>query len=57
MLRRLEKAYSYLRFLRASYNFASIAQWLEPRPSDPVVMGSSPGLGGHIRMCLSYLGQ
>ena len=26
----------------------SIAQWLEPRPSDPAVVGSSPGGDGHV---------
>ena len=26
---------------------ASIAQWLEPRSSDPAVVGSGPGWGGH----------
>ena len=31
---------------------ASIAQWLEPRPSDPAVVDSSPGMGGY--MCLPY---
>ena len=30
---------------------ASIAQWLEPRPSDLVVVASSPGWGGHICAC------
>ena len=33
------------------YNPATIAQWLEPRPSDPAVVGSSPGWGGHICAC------
>ena len=32
--------------------YASIALWLEPRPSDSAVVGSSPGLGGY--MCLPY---
>ena len=30
---------------------ASIAQWLESRPSDPAVVGSSAGWGGHICAC------
>ena len=30
---------------------ASIAQWLEPRSSDPAVVGLSPGWGGHICAC------
>ena len=30
----------------------SIAQWLEPWPSDPVVVGSSPDWGGY--MCPPY---
>ena len=28
--------------------FASIAQWLEPRSSNPAVVSSSPGGGGHV---------
>ena len=31
--------------------YASIAQWLEPRPSDLVVVASSPSWGGHICAC------
>ena len=30
------------------YGPASIAQWLEPRPSDPEVVSSSPGWGGQL---------
>ena len=32
-------------------NAASIAQWLVRRPSDPAVIGSSHGWGGHICAC------
>ena len=33
------------------YVSASKAQWLERQPSNPAVMGSSPGGDGHICAC------
>ena len=33
---------------------ASITQWLEPRLSDPVVVGSNPGWGGYIYMRMPF---
>ena len=36
----------------SNYRMApSIAQWLEPRPSDPAVVGSSPGWGRYTCAC------
>ena len=31
-----------------TFLFASIAQWLEPRPSNIAVLGSSPGEGRRV---------